>query len=47
MQGKAEGKTQGRFELIRKFIQKGNTLENALDIFDITDKDEIESLKKL
>ncbi len=51
MQGKAEGimqgKTQGRVELIKKFIQKGNTLESALDMFDITDKDEIESLKKL
>ena len=47
IQGKAEGKMQGRFELIKKFIQKGNTLENALDMFDITDKDEIESLKKL
>ena len=45
MQGKAEGLAQGRFELIKKFIQKGHSFESALDMFDITDKKEIEALK--
>ena len=46
MQGKAEGLAQGRFELIKKFIQKGHSFESALDMFDITDKKEVEALKK-
>ncbi len=45
MQGKAEGLAQGRFELIKKFIQKGHSFESALDMFDITDKKEVEALK--
>ena len=43
--GKAEGLAQGRFELIKKFIQKGHSFESALDMFDITDKKEVEALK--
>ncbi len=45
IQGKAEGLAQGRFELIKKFIQKGHSFESALDMFDITDKKEVEALK--
>ena len=45
MQGKAEGLAQGRFELVKKFIQKGHSFESALDMFDITDKKEVEALK--
>ena len=53
MQGKAEGLVQGeargiekgRLELIKKFIQKGHSFESALDMFDITDKKEVEALK--
>ena len=46
LQGEARGVEKGRFELIKKFIQKGNTLESALDMFDITDKNEIELLRE-
>ena len=45
IQGKAEGLAQGRLELIKKFIQKGHSFESALDMFDITDKKEVEALK--
>ena len=36
IQGKAEGLAQGRFELIKKFIQKGHSFESALDMFDLS-----------
>ncbi len=54
MQGKAEGLVQGeargiekgRLELIKKFIRKGHSFESALDMFDITDKNEIKFLRE-
>ena len=45
LQGEARGIEKGRFELIKKFIQKGHSFESALDMFDITDKKEVEALK--
>ncbi len=45
IQGEARGIEKGRFELIKKFIQKGHSFESALDMFDITDKKEVEALK--
>ena len=50
MQGKAEGIMQGaenkQIEMLRQFMKNGRTFEEFIQLFNITDKNEITFLKE-
>ena len=45
LQGKAEGAIQNKLEMLRQFMSNNHTFEEFIQLFNITDKNEIAFLK--
>ena len=46
MQGKAEGIIQNKIDMLRQFMSNNHTFEEFIQLFNITDKNEIKFLKE-